>query len=141
MLTALSRGVLVLAPVAWPFATNDCRGLTNHRRRACTGRNLGVSALGYRVVEAEDGNGALALMDGTRRIDLLFADIVMPGGLNGLDLARRLRDLQPALNVIFTTGYSDDIVAQAGQLDAGAIVLRKPYNNEALVRALAQALT
>ena len=100
-----------------------------------------LTDLGYRVIEAEDGHDALALFDGSERIDLLFTDIVMPGGINGLDLARRLREHLPALNVIYTTGYSDDILAKSGPLDDGAVVLRKPYNSKAMTAALERAMS
>ena len=99
-----------------------------------------MTDLGYRVIEADSGASALSRFDDMRPIDLLFTDVVMPGGLSGLALAQRLRDRQPSLQVIFTTGYSDDIVAQAGELGADAIVLRKPYSRQTLAGALAEIM-
>ena len=92
----------------------------------------------YRVIE--DGHRAMALLYGTEHIDLLFTDIVMPGGLNGLDLARRVHEHTPGLTVFYTTGYSDDILARAGPLDDGAVVLCKPYNNKAMAATLERAM-
>ncbi len=76
-----------------------------------------IAGLGYNVLVASDGREALSQTEHGQRIDLLFTDIVMPGGLNGLELARQLRGRLPTLNVIYTTGYSDKIVAQSGQLE------------------------
>ncbi len=96
-----------------------------------------ISGLGYHVIEASDGVEALSQFEISPRVDLLLTDVVMPGGLNGLDLARQLRELQPDLHVIYTTGYSDDIVAQSGQMEDGTSLLHKPYDGKALARALA----
>ncbi|MBT4489835.1 MAG: response regulator [Rhodospirillaceae bacterium] len=98
-----------------------------------------ITKLGYRVIEAADGAEALSQAEQKQNIDLLFSDIVMPGNLNGLELARQLRRRLPILHVIYTTGYSDDIVAQTGHLDDGALVLRKPYDGKTLEDALARS--
>lgn len=98
-----------------------------------------IVGLGYNVVVASDGTEALSQSEHGQRIDLLFTDIVMPGGLNGQELAGRLRRRLPTLNVIYTTGYSDEIVAQTGQLEDGALVLRKPYDGNALSAALSRS--
>ena len=91
------------------------------------------------MVVASDGTEALSQSEHGQRIDLLFTDIVMPGSLNGQELAGRLRRRLPTLNVIYTTGYSDEIVAQTGQLEDGALVLRKPYDGNALSAALSRS--
>jgi CheY-like chemotaxis protein len=99
-----------------------------------------MTGLGYQVIEAEDGAGALAVLDDEKRIDLLFTDIMIPGGVSGLELARQLLLLRPELRVLYTTGYSEAVVAKAGQLEAGAPVLRKPYNTAKLAAAIAEIL-
>lgn len=99
-----------------------------------------LTSLGYDLIEAQNGADALAIVESGRSFDLLFTDIVMPGGLSGIDLAQRLRQLQPDLKVIFTTGYSDEIVAGSGPLEDDAIVLRKPCDKNQLSAALSQVL-
>ncbi|MFP6772069.1 MAG: ATP-binding protein [Alphaproteobacteria bacterium] len=98
-----------------------------------------IAGLGYNVLVASDDREALSQSEHGQRIDLLFTDIVMPGGLNGLELARQLRGRLPTLNVIYTTGYSDEIVAQTGQLEDGALVLHKPYDGDTLSEALSRS--
>lgn len=99
-----------------------------------------LADLNFRVVEAEDAGEAAAIVDGGQEIDLLFTDVVMPGGVNGLQLAQALRGTQPDLKIIYTTGYTDDILAEAGHLEENAILLRKPYNRNKLVEAVALAM-
>ena len=97
--------------------------------------------LSYRVIG--DGHRAMALLDGTELIYLLFTDIVMPGGLNalnGLDLARRVRERKHGITVIYVTGYSDDTLARAGPLDDDAVVRCKPYNSKAMAAASGRAM-
>jgi CheY-like chemotaxis protein len=95
---------------------------------------------GYRVIEAEDGAAALAVLESEPRIDLLFTDVVMPGGLSGLELARQVLLVRPNLKVLYTTGYSEDIVVEMGQMLDGTVVLRKPYDNAKLAATIAQIL-
>jgi CheY-like chemotaxis protein len=84
--------------------------------------------LGYRVLEAADGPAALReLKAGDGAIDLLFTDVVLPGGMNGDELAQRARTLRPDLKVLFTTGYARDGVVHEGRLDAGVALITKPF--------------
>lgn len=99
-----------------------------------------LASLECRIIEAQDGLEALAIVESGQKIDLLFTDVVMPGGMNGMDLARFLRNTQPGLKVIYTTGYADDIVAKLGRLEDNAILLRKPYDRNKLIRTVALAL-
>ncbi|MBT4045073.1 MAG: PAS domain S-box protein [Rhodospirillaceae bacterium] len=94
----------------------------------------------FQIIEAEDASKALAAVADGQKIDLLFTDVVMPGGMNGLYLAQALRTSQPDVKVIYTTGYTDEILAEAGRLEENAIVLRKPYNRAELIAAVAQVL-
>ena len=69
--------------------------------------------LNYRVIEARNGEAALSAVSDGQNIDLLFTDVVMPGGMNGYELSRRLRQLRPGLKLRYATGYSDDVSTEA----------------------------
>ena len=85
--------------------------------------------LGYRVLEAADGSAALALLrnKGTK-IDLLFTDVVLPGGMSGAVLAREAAELRPGLKTLFTTGYARNAIVHQGRLDPGVQLLTKPFS-------------
>ncbi|MYZ47782.1 PAS domain-containing protein [Propylenella binzhouense] len=83
--------------------------------------------LGYRVIEAHDGTAALRLLARQNRVDLLFTDVVLPGGMNGADLARDARAIRPGLKVLFTTGYARDAIVHHGRLDPGVQLITKPF--------------
>lgn len=88
--------------------------------------------LGYEVLEAGSGPAALSILESTPRIVLLFTDIVMPGGMNGRELARAALQLAPELKVLFTTGYTRNAIVHNGILDAGVQLLAKPFTYEQL---------
>lgn len=94
--------------------------------------------LGYRVLEAPSGAEALRFLDG-HDIDLLFTDVVMPGGINGRQLADEAVLRRPKLKVLFTTGYTRNAIVHHGRLDSGVQLVGKPFSLEELaakVRAL-----
>jgi CheY-like chemotaxis protein len=97
-----------------------------------------LSALGYRVTVTSHGAEALEQLAQHSDVDLLFTDVVMPGGMNGRQLADHARLLKPDLPVLFTTGYTEDAILRAGALDAE--ILPKPYRRVELGRKVAQAL-
>ena len=90
---------------------------------------------GYRVLEAEDGDSALALLSGSDVIDLLFTDIRLPGEIDGWTIAARARDLHPELPIIYATGYPGETVRPV----ANSRFIRKPYLPTAII-ATARAL-
>jgi two-component system NtrC family sensor kinase len=92
---------------------------------------------GFRVTHAADARGALAALQSGAAFDLIFSDIVMPGDLNGVDLARIVRSQHPSLPVLLATGYSS--VAQTA-MDEGFIILRKPYDTVELNAAIDKIL-
>jgi PAS domain S-box-containing protein len=84
--------------------------------------------LGYRVLEAHDGPSALRLLEGQSRIDLLFTDVVLPGGMTGAQVASQMRALRPGLKVLFTTGYARNAIIHQGRLDKGVELITKPFS-------------
>jgi PAS domain S-box-containing protein len=84
--------------------------------------------LGYRVVEAHDGPSALRLLERQPQVDLLFSDVVLPGGLTGAQVAAQARELRPDLKVLFTTGYARNAIIHHGRLDKGVQLITKPFS-------------
>jgi DNA-binding LytR/AlgR family response regulator len=74
------------------------------------------------------------------RVDLLFSDVVMPGGMNGPQLAQAAVKVCPGLKVLFTSGYSESAIADLGRLDGDVQLLQKPYRREDLATRLRQVL-
>jgi len=99
-----------------------------------------LAELGYRVLVAGDGPEALEILGRDIDIDLLFTDVVMPGGLNGRQLAEAAQDLRPGLKVLYTSGYTDNAIVHHGRLDADALMLGKPYRRAELAAKIAVAL-
>ena len=103
-------------------------------------RELAIAVLedaGYRVLEAASGDEAhrLLLAHPDLRIDLLFTDIVMPGHLDGIDLANEARALRPELKVLYATGFAD-LVRDHRDAELHGLVLAKPYRPGELQRAV-----
>jgi CheY-like chemotaxis protein len=96
--------------------------------------------LGYQTLEAASGPDALAMLAGIARVDLLFTDIMMPGGMLGPALAQKARESRPGLSVLFTTGYAERGVLASGDGVAASDVIAKPYRNEELARRIRQVL-
>jgi CheY-like chemotaxis protein len=93
-------------------------------------RGYSTSALremGYRVFEAPDAHAAMAVFDTDVQIDLLFTDVVLPGGMNGRELADAVATRRPDLKVLFTTGYTRNAIVHNGQLDQGIQLIGKPF--------------
>lgn len=93
-----------------------------------------LEGLDYRVLEADTGSRSMELLETIPDITLLFTDIVIPGGVNGSDLAKKALQLRPDLNVLFTSGYSE--IAIHGRLDPDIELLAKPYTREQLAARL-----
>jgi CheY-like chemotaxis protein len=102
---------------------------------------LRIQNLGYSVVAAVNGNDALQKLKDHPDIDMLFTDIVMPGGMSGWELADRARELRPGLPVVFTTGYALEMSVEKGPALGKSIMLNKPYRKAELAERLREALT
>ena len=97
-------------------------------------------SFGYRVHEAMNGKDALKILRERMDIDLLLTDIVMPGGLNGPELAIEARRLHPGLKVMYCSGYAESAVIGHALLDRGAQLLNKPYSRSELSMGVRSAL-
>jgi PAS domain S-box-containing protein len=84
--------------------------------------------IGYRVIEAHDGPSALRLLERQMRVDLLFSDVVLPGGLTGAQVSAQARAIRPGLKVLFTTGYARNAIIHHGRLDKGVHLITKPFS-------------
>ncbi|MEQ8662863.1 MAG: ATP-binding protein, partial [Gammaproteobacteria bacterium] len=94
--------------------------------------------LGYRVLEAGDGPQALQLLAAHADIELLFTDIIMPGGMNGRELAAAALARHPALRVLYTSGYTDSVLDAPGVPDDDILLLGKPYEPDMLAAMIAR---
>jgi PAS domain S-box-containing protein len=99
-----------------------------------------IEQLGYRVLEAESAVAAIELLKRGASVDLIFSDVVMPGGMTGFDLAAWLGENRPDLPVVLTSGFAQD-AAQSTSMSTEALkILRKPYGREELAVTLRSAL-
>ncbi|MBW7971026.1 ATP-binding protein [Bradyrhizobium sp. BR 10289] len=99
-----------------------------------------LGSLGYRTLVAGDGATALALVDQGAKFDLLFTDIIMPGGMNGRELAEAIRLRRPGVRVLYTSGYTDNTIVHEGHLDPGVALLCKPYRKSELSEKIREVL-
>ncbi len=99
-----------------------------------------LESLGYRAVEAGNGKEALAIVESGAAIDLLFTDVVMPGGMTGLQLAEAATRLRPRLRVLFTSGYAEGSMQHRGAGEPGIKLLSKPYRKQLLAQKIREAL-
>jgi PAS domain S-box-containing protein len=99
-----------------------------------------LSEAGYRVLEAPDAAAAMGLIEGAEAIDLLLSDIVMPGEMDGRDLARVAVQRRPLINVLLTSGFPDARLPGHGSSAPGSRLLIKPYRKEELLRAVREAI-
>ncbi|MCC8392565.1 response regulator [Paraburkholderia sp. MMS20-SJTR3] len=97
--------------------------------------------LGYHVLKADNAESALGILRSGLSIDLLFTDVVMPGAMRSPDLARRAKALLPDIEVLFTSGYTQNAIVHGGRLDAGVHLLTKPYRREQLARKIRHLLS
>ena len=96
---------------------------------------------GYNIIEASSRMNALRRWTQLPRpIDLLVTDIVMPGGVSGGDLARQLRKSEPKLRVLFTSGYTVEMIGPQENLQPGVNFLPKPYTRQVLAKAVHRCL-
>jgi len=99
-----------------------------------------LRSLGYATLAAQNAVVALALIDRGAPFDLLFTDVIMPGGMNGRQLADAVAKRRPGVKVLFTSGYTENAIIHHGRLDPGVALLAKPYRKRDLAQAIREAL-
>jgi CheY-like chemotaxis protein len=100
-----------------------------------------IKRLGHAILEAPDGYAALKLFEQHSHIDLVFSDITMTEGMTGYDLALAVREINPEIPVLLTSGYAEDIINPEKLEQSGLQLLRKPYEQQELEKYLADMLT
>ena len=93
-----------------------------------------LGRLGYSVLEAADGPAALEVMADSGAIDLLLTDVILPRGMNGRDVAVAFRERHPTAGVLYSSGYTREILNRRGQLEQGVVLMNKPYQTRALAQ-------
>ena len=99
-----------------------------------------LSDLGYTILEASNADDALAIVNSGIVIDLLFTDVVMPGKLKSPELALRAKQKLPSLQVLYTSGYTQNAIVHAGRLDEGVELIAKPFTRERLAHKIRAVL-
>jgi len=104
-------------------------------RRFATDR---LRSRGYDVVETGSGPEALEALGSMGRLDLLFTDVIMPGGMTGRELADAVLELRPGTPVLYSSGYAENVIIHNGRLDAGVRLLAKPYSARQLLNRVGE---
>jgi PAS domain S-box-containing protein len=99
-----------------------------------------IKSLGYKVIEAKNGQGAIAAFDENEVVDLVFSDVIMPGGMSGFELADRIREFKPSQRVLLTSGFPGAATRAGERINHKFLMLRKPYNQIELGRFIQAAL-
>jgi len=99
-----------------------------------------LRSLGYVTLDAGNAAEALAIVDAGREFDLLFTDVIMPGTMNGRQLADVILKQRPDLRILFTSGYTENAIIHHGRLDSGVLLLAKPYRKSDLARMIRKAI-
>ena len=99
-----------------------------------------LHSLGYVTLDAANAAEALAIVEAGNKFDLLFTDVIMPGAMNGRQLANEMQKSRPALKVLFTSGYTENAIIHHGRLDSDVLLLAKPYRKSDLAGMIRKAL-
>jgi PAS domain S-box-containing protein len=99
-----------------------------------------LHSLGYVALDAANAADALVIIRAGHKFDLLFTDVIMPGPMNGRQLADAAVEERPGLKILFTSGYTEDAIVHHGRLDSGVLLLAKPYRKSDLARMIRRAI-
>jgi PAS domain S-box-containing protein len=100
-----------------------------------------LHSLGYVTLQAANAAEALAIVTSGTPFDLLFTDVIMPGKMNGRQLADEVLKTRADLRVVYTSGYTENAIIHHGRLDSGVLLLAKPYRKSDLARIIRKALS
>jgi len=100
-----------------------------------------LQGLGYKTIDAADSRAAMIHVEDGAPFDLLFTDVIMPGGMSGRQLADEITKRRPGLKVLYTSGYTDNAIVHHGRLDEGVLLLTKPYRKTQLAQMVRRALS
>ena len=100
-----------------------------------------IRRLGYDVIEAATGPEAIEILKSDQPLDMLFTDVVMPGGMNGRQLAKAALEIRPDLKVLYTSGYSEEVILDHDRLPSDVVLLSKPYRLKPLAQTIRSVLT
>src|SRR6185369_5933780 len=101
---------------------------------------LQLRGLGYQVLEAADGPSARVILDSDVVIDLLFTDVVLPGGMTGRQIAEWARQRRPGLKTLYASGYTENSIIHQGKLDPGVHFLSKPFRRHEMAAKVRETL-
>jgi CheY-like chemotaxis protein len=99
-----------------------------------------LSSLDYQIIEAATASAALEQLESIPGVDLLLTDVVLPGGMNGRELATEAARRAPGIQVLYMSGYTEDAIMHHGRLDADAELLQKPFRRSDLACAVRRVL-
>ena len=99
-----------------------------------------LSSLGYQIMEAATAAAALEQLGATTGVNMLLTDVVLPGGMNGRELAAEVERRAPGIPVLYMSGYTEDAIMHHGRLDVGAELLQKPFRRADLARTVRRVL-
>ena len=99
-----------------------------------------LQSLGYKTIDAADSRAAMLHVEHGEPFDLLFTDVIMPGGMTGRQLADEIMKRRPGMKVLYTSGYTDNAIVHHGRLDEGVLLLTKPYRKNQLAQMVRRAL-
>jgi len=99
-----------------------------------------LKRLGYATLEAEDGPAALRALESAAEIDLLFTDMVLPGGMSGAGVAARAVAIRPDLGILYSSGYTRGEMVHRGRLGVDARLLQKPFSKGDLAHCVHDAM-
>lgn len=99
-----------------------------------------LSEFGYKVLRADNADAAPEVLEGSDAIDLLFSDLIMPGGMNGVMLAREVKRRRPRMRVLLTTAYAESSIERVDARGAEFELIQKPYKRSDLVTKVRQVI-